>query len=214
MIDRLAAMRRSYERGGLDEGELAPTWLGQFERWLADAVDAGIAEPNAMVLATADRAGAPSARTVLLKGLDERGFVIYTNLGSRKGAEAAANPQAALTFPWIDVQRQVCVTGRLEPVAEAEADAYFASRPHGSQLGAHASLQSSVVGSRTELERRLSESATRWPAGTTVPRPGHWGGLRLVPHAVEFWQGRPNRMHDRLRYHAAGSDWVVERLAP
>ena len=151
MSDHLAAMRRSYELGGLDEADVAATWIEQMERWLAEAVAAGITEPNAMVLATAGADGAPSARTVLLKGLDARGFVLYTNLGSRKATQAAANPRAALTFPWIDLQRQVGVTGRVERVDEAEADAYFASRPRGSQLGAHASPQSSVVAHRAEL---------------------------------------------------------------
>lgn len=214
MNERLADMRSSYERGGLDEAALAATWLEQFERWLAEAVAAGITEPNAMVLATADPDAAPSARTVLLKAVDARGFVLYTNLGSRKGAQATANPHAALTFGWIELQRQVCVTGRVERVADAEADAYFASRPHGSQLGAHASPQSSVVGGRAELEQRLGELAARWPEGTAVPRPAHWGGLRVVPDGVEFWQGRPNRLHDRLRFRAVGAGWVVERLAP
>lgn len=213
-MSRLADMRRSYELGGLDEAELAPTWLAQFERWLADAVAAQVAEPNAMVLATADASGAPSARTVLLKGVDERGFVLYTNLGSRKGAQAAANPQAALTFPWIALQRQICVTGRVEAVDAAEADAYFASRPHGSQLTAHASPQSSAVASRVLLEAREAELAQRWPEGTAVPRPAHWSGLRVVPDGVEFWQGRPNRLHDRLRFRQADGGWIVERLAP
>jgi pyridoxamine 5'-phosphate oxidase len=212
--DHLADMRRSYELGGLAEADLAPTWLAQFERWLAEAVGAGITEPNAMVLATADADGAPSARTVLLKGVDARGFVLYTNLGSRKGTQAAANPRAALTFPWIDLQRQVGVTGRVEPVSDVEADAYFASRPHGSRLGAHASPQSSVVPARSTLEERLAALEARWPEGTDVPRPVHWGGLRVVPDAVEFWQGRPNRLHDRLRFRADGAGWVVERLAP
>ncbi len=213
-MSRLADMRRSYELGGLDEAELAPTWLAQFERWLADAVAAQVAEPNAMVLATADASGAPSARTVLLKGVDERGFVLYTNLGSRKGAQAAANPQAALTFPWIALQRQICVTGRVEAVDAAEADAYFASRPHGSQLTAHASPQSSAVASRVLLEAREAELAQRWPEGTAVPRPAHWSGLRVVPDGVEFWQGRPNRLHDRLRFRQVDGGWIVERLAP
>jgi len=214
MTDGLAAMRGAYERGGLAEADLAATWLEQFERWLADAVAAGVTEPNAMVLATADGDGAPSTRTVLLKGVDVRGFVLYTNLGSRKGAEATANPRGALTFGWVDLQRQVCVTGRVERVADAEADAYFASRPRGSQLGAHASSQSSVVASRAELERRLEELGRRWPEGAAVPRPPHWGGLRVVPDGVEFWHGRRNRLHDRLRYRAVGGGWVVERLAP
>ncbi len=214
MNEHLADMRRSYEQGGLDETDLAATWLDQFRRWLEDAVGSGITEPNAMVLATADADGAPSSRTVLLKAVDERGLVLYTNLRSRKGQQAAANPRAALTFPWIDLQRQVGVSGRLEPVADAEADAYFASRPHGSQLGAHASPQSSVVGGRDELERHMAAVEARWPAGAEVPRPEHWGGLRLVPEQVEFWQGRPNRLHDRLRFRREGEGWVVERLAP
>ena len=207
-------MRRAYELGGLDEADLAATWLEQFKRWFADAVEAGIAEPSAMVLATADGDGAPSTRTVLLKGVDARGFVLYTNLNSRKGAEAMANPRGALTFPWIALQRQVCVTGRVERVAGEEADAYFASRPHGSQLSAHASPQSAAVASRAELVRRFEELGERWPEGTEVPRPEHWGGLRVVPDGVELWQGRPDRLHDRLRFRAVGSGWVVERLAP
>lgn len=213
-MTRLADMRRSYELAGLDEGELAATWLQQFERWLADAVAAGLTEPNAMVLATADALGAPSARTVLLKAVDTRGFVLYTNFGSGKGTEARENPQAALTFPWIELQRQVCVTGRIEPVAREEADAYFASRPRGSQLGAHASPQSSVIDGRQPLERRLAELEATWADATSVPRPPHWGGLRVVPAAVEFWQGRPNRLHDRLRFRSADAGWLVERLAP
>lgn len=214
MSDRLAAMRRSYELGGIDEGDVAATWLEQFERWLAEAVAAGITEPNAMVFSTADADGAPSSRTVLLKGLDARGFVLYTNLGSRKATQAAANPRASLTFGWIDLQRQVGVTGGVENVSDPEADAYFASRPRGSQLGAHASPQSSVVADRAELEARERSVAERFPDGTAVPRPQGWGGLRVVPDAVEFWQGRPNRLHDRLRFRADADAWVLERLAP
>ncbi len=214
MTDPLAGRGRGYELGGLDEADLAATWLEQFERWLAEAVTAGLTEPNAMVFATADGGGAPSTRTVLLKGVDVRGYVLYTNLGSRKAAEATANPRGALTFAWIALQRQVCVTGRVERVTDAETDAYFASRPRGSQLGAHASPQSSVVGSRAELERRFEELGRRWPEGTAVPRPAHWSGLRVVPDGVEFWQGRRDRLHDRLRYRAVEDGWVVERLAP
>jgi pyridoxamine 5'-phosphate oxidase len=214
MIDHFAGTGRSYDLGGLDEADLAATWPEQFERWMADVVAAGIAEPSAMVLATADGNGAPSTRTVLLKGVDARGFALYTNLDSRKGIEATANPRGALTFMWIALQRQVCATGRVERVADSEADAYFASRPRGSQLGAHASPQSAVVGSRAELEQRLQELGRRWPEGAAVPRPAHWGGLRVVPDGVEFWQGRRDRLHDRLRYRASGDGWIVERLAP
>ncbi|XAY05694.1 Pyridoxine/pyridoxamine 5'-phosphate oxidase [Paraconexibacter sp. AEG42_29] len=207
-------MRRTYERGGLDEADLAGGWLPQLERWLADAVAAGVTEPNAMVLATADAAGAPSARTVLLKGLDDRGLVLYTNLGSRKGREVAANPAVSLVFPWVDLQRQVVVCGTAVPVDAAESDAYFASRPHGSQLGAAVSPQSTVIAARDVLTAARAELERAHPAGTPVPRPDHWGGLRVRPSSVEFWQGRPDRLHDRLRFRADGGAWVVERLAP
>jgi pyridoxamine 5'-phosphate oxidase len=212
-VDDLAAMRRSYELGGLSEDDLAPTWLAQAERWIADAVAAGVTEPNAMVVATADEHGRPSARTVLLKGLDERGFVFYTNFGSRKGRELAANPQASLVFPWIALQRQLLAAGPVERVADDEADAYFASRPVGSRLGAHASPQSRPVGSRAELERARDEAAARF--GDDPPRPEGWGGFRLVPDRVEVWQGRPDRLHDRFQWtRSADGSWLVERLAP
>ena len=208
-------MRRDYRGAALDEHKLAATWLEQFTGWLAEAVAAGEIEANAMVFGTADAAGRPSARTVLLKGVDERGFVLYTNLGSRKGREAAANPHASLVFPWLAVQRQVVVAGAVERVEDAQADAYFASRPHGSRLSALASPQSEVVAARDELEAVLAALAERYPEGIEVPRPPHWGGLRVVPETVEFWQGRPDRLHDRLRYRRdAQRGWVVERLAP
>lgn len=213
--DRLADMRRAYDPGELDESALAGGWLALFERWLGDAVEAGLAEPNAMVLATAGSDGVPSARTVLLKGLDADGFVLFTNRHSRKGAEIAADARAALLFPWHAMQRQVEVAGRVEPISEDESDAYFASRPRGSQLSAAASPQSSVIAGRAVLERAQEELAARFPDGTPVPRPAHWGGLRVVPVRVEFWQGRPDRLHDRLRCRQSDDGgWVVERLAP
>lgn len=212
--DQLAAMREAYEHAGLDETDLAADWLTQFRQWLDDAITAGLSEPNAMIVATASRGAVPSARTVLLKGLNERGFVFFTHYTSRKGRQALANPVASLVFPWHPIQRQVLVTGAVERVTDAESDAYFASRPYGSQLGAAASPQSTVIGSRAELEAARDALAARYPEGTPVPRPPNWGGLRVVPETVEFWQGRPDRLHDRLRYRRDGDTWVVERLAP
>jgi pyridoxamine 5'-phosphate oxidase len=213
-VRRLTDMRGLYVADALDERELAPTWLQQFERWLDDAVDAPLPEPNAMTVATATADGRPSARTVLLKVVDERGFVFYTNLDSRKGREAAENPAAALVFAWLPLHRQVIVAGRIEPVDEPEADAYFASRPRGSQLGALASPQSQPIASRDVLDHSRAQLERRYPPGTPVPRPRNWGGLRVVPDSVEFWQGRPDRLHDRLRFHRAQDGWTVERLAP
>ena len=210
----LAAMRRDYASPPMRKADLAPTWLGQFERWLADAVGR-VAEPNAMIVATATPDGRPSARTILLKAVDERGFVFFTNLRSRKGRELAGNPRAALLFPWLDVRRQVTVEGTVEPVAEPESDEYFAGRPRGAQLGATASPQSQVIESREELERLRERAEAEHPEGEPVARPAHWGGLRVTPEVVEFWQGRADRLHDRLRYRRAeDGDWVVERLAP
>ncbi|MFF4651722.1 pyridoxamine 5'-phosphate oxidase [Streptomyces sp. NPDC001380] len=210
-------MRRQYSAAGLAEHELAHDPVTQFGRWFAEAGAAGIHEPNAMVLSTADAAGRPSSRTVLLKGYDARGFVFFTNYGSRKAAELDANPHASLLFPWHPVARQVIVTGSVERVGRDETAAYFRTRPHGSQLGAWASEQSRTVASRQELEERYAELAARYPEGEGVPVPPFWGGFRLHPETVEFWQGRLNRLHDRLRYRAdpeAPTGWTVERLCP
>lgn len=210
----VAALRRSYSGAGLDVGDLDATWSGQLTRWVGEAVTAGLTEPNAMVLATADSLGRPSARTVLLKGVDERGLVLFTHYTSRKGVEALAAGHAAVVLPMIDLERQVTARGRVEKVSAAETEVYFHSRPHGSQLGAWASPQSEVVASRAVLDDARAALEERYPPGTAVPVPPHWGGLRLVPSEVEFWQGRPDRMHDRLRFRDDGGRWVVERLAP
>jgi pyridoxamine 5'-phosphate oxidase len=196
----------------LTEADLAEDWPTQFGRWLADAMDAGLPEPNAMVLSTADRAGRPSARSVLLKGYDVRGFVFFTNYTSRKGTELTANPYASLVFPWYALHRQVLVTGPVERTSRAETEDYFAIRPHGAQLGAWASAQSQPLPDRAALEQAWEAAARRFPG--EVPAPPHWGGYRLAPTSVEFWQGRISRLHDRLRYRLAGDTWVIERLSP
>ncbi len=209
-----ADMRRDYtERGPLLEGDLAAGWPAQFAAWFAEAAAYGLPEPNAMIVATADRDGHPSARTVLLKGYDERGFVFYTNYLSRKGRELQANPYASLVFPWFPMQRQVLVAGAVERVSRAETEAYFATRPRGSQLGAWASPQSEVVPDRAAVEAGLAAATERFGDGP-IPAPPHWGGLRVIPETVEFWQGRSSRLHDRLRYRATHPGWVIERLAP
>ncbi|MET7640428.1 pyridoxamine 5'-phosphate oxidase [Streptomyces sp. NPDC005438] len=207
-------MRAHYRAEGLAEADLAPDPYRQFRRWFDQATASGLHEPNAMVLSTADAGGRPSSRTVLLKRFDERGFVFFTNHGSRKGREIAANPRVSLLFPWHGVARQVIVGGSAEHLGRDETVAYFRTRPHGSQLGAWASEQSSQVSSREELDRLYRELADRYPEGEDVPAPPEWGGYRVVPETVEFWQGRENRLHDRLRYVDVDGAWTVERLCP
>lgn len=211
-----AAMRNEYaEEKGLSSADLAADWYTQFDRWFVDAVVRGLPEPNAMVVGTADATGRPSGRTVLLKGYDEDGFVFFTNYTSRKGTETAANPYASLVFPWFPIHRQVTVTGRVVRVDRAETEAYFASRPRGSQLGAWASAQSQVIPDRGVLEESHRQVTARFADVDPIPAPPHWGGLRVLPDTVEFWQGRASRLHDRFRYRRTEPDaWTVERLAP
>ena len=199
---------------GLDESVLPADPLALVSDWLATAVAAGVPEPNAMVLSTVTGEGRPRARSVLLKELGPDGFVFYTNRTSAKGQDLAANPWACLLFPWFALQRQVIIQGPVSPLSTGDSEPYFHSRARGSQLGAWASRQSSVIGSRAELDDRYARLAERWPDGTQVPMPSFWGGYRLRPGTIEFWQGRANRMHDRLRYRREGARWVIERLAP
>ena len=215
--DALAALRREYGIGTLREQDAAPAPHLQFASWLADAVRAALPEPNAMVVSTTDRDGQPSSRSVLLKAFDETGFIFYTNLHSRKGRELSENPRCSLLFPWYTLHRQVVVCGsatRLSREVDAE---YFATRPRGSQIGAWASEQSSVIPDREFLEKRAAEREAQWPAGTEVPLPDFWGGFLVRPESVEFWQGRLDRLHDRLRYRrddGVAGGWVLERLSP
>ncbi|MBV9790549.1 MAG: pyridoxamine 5'-phosphate oxidase [Chloroflexi bacterium] len=210
----IADLRREYTQHGLSETEVAADPFAQFRVWFDHALAAQLPEPNAMTLATATPDGKPSARVVLLKGFDQRGFVFYTNYHSRKGGEIEASGWAALVFFWPDLERQVRVEGRVERVSPQESDDYFASRPAGSRLGAWASPQSQVISGRDVIEQRLSALTTQY-ADQDVPRPPHWGGYRVVPGTIEFWQGRPNRLHDRLRYRLSDDQrWTVERLAP
>ncbi|MDO9377702.1 MAG: pyridoxamine 5'-phosphate oxidase [Nocardioidaceae bacterium] len=210
--DELAGLREEYAATGLTEADAGDDPVALFGRWLDEVVGSGMHEPNAMALATVDAGGDPAVRIVLLKGFDARGAVFYTNGDSAKGHDLAAHPRASLAMLWHPLQRQVRITGRVEPVAASESDAYFASRPHGSQVGAAASPQSQVVADRDELDRRYAEVEAAHP--DDVPRPPHWGGYRVALEVVEFWHGRQGRMHDRLRFTASGDTWTRERLAP
>ncbi|MDE3083586.1 MAG: pyridoxamine 5'-phosphate oxidase [Verrucomicrobiota bacterium] len=209
-----ADFRHDYSLAGLTEKDLARDPFRQFEKWFQEAEAAKIPEPNAMVLATAGRDGRPSARTMLLKSFDGRGFVFYSNFESRKGRELEANPRASLLFPWIALERQVIIEGPVARAAPEEAEAYFHSRPRLSQLAAWASAQSTIISERAILDEAMKALEKKY-AGAEVPLPPHWGGFRLAPETVEFWQGRRNRLHDRLRYRRGKTgDWTVERLAP
>ncbi len=210
----LADLRKNYSLGSLDAADVDADPIRQFQTWLNQALDAQLPEPNAMTVATVDAAGRPAARVLLIKGVDERGFVFFTNYESRKGRELDANPHAALLFHWIELERQVRIEGRVEKTSDAESDAYYHSRPLGSRIGAWASEQSAVIDSRAQLEAREREISAQY--GDAPPRPPHWGGYRLVPDAIEFWQGRPSRLHDRIRYtrDSVQAPWRIERLAP
>jgi len=209
----LSDFRKEYAAHGVDRHELLPDPLAQFKVWFEQAKSAGVVEPNAMVVSTAGLDGFPSSRTVLLKSADERGFAFFTNYRSKKGAEIAGNPRATLLFPWYGLERQVHITGSLTKTSEQESEAYFARRPYGSQLGALVSDQSEVIPDRQVLEAKLQELKGRYPEGK-VPKPLHWGGYRLEAKSFEFWQGRTNRLHDRLLYSWVGGAWKIERLSP
>lgn len=210
----LGALRREYGDKGLDVPDLAPDPIAMFREWLDDTVQSGLHEPNAMVVTTVSAQARPSSRMVLLKAVDEGGFVFYTNYESRKGREIAANPAVSLLFPWHDLQRQVRVEGTASRVSAAETEAYFSSRPRGSRLGAWASPQSREVASRGELDELYEQVEKRFADVDPMPLPPYWGGYRVLPDMVEFWQGRKGRMHDRLLYRRDGQGWSTTRLAP
>jgi pyridoxamine 5'-phosphate oxidase len=215
MEPRATHARKEYEQATLDETTVARDPIRQFATWYDEAVAAGVPEPEAMTLATATPAGRPSARVVLLRGFDARGFCFYTNYGSHKGRELTANPHAALTFHWPDLERQIRIEGRVERTTAAESDEYFRTRPSTSRIGAWSSPQSEVISDRGSLEALFARFRADHPDDSAIPRPPNWGGFRVVPERIEFWQGRPSRLHDRLRFRRdADGAWILERLAP
>jgi pyridoxamine 5'-phosphate oxidase len=205
--------RREYQRARLDESTVSEDPFTEFTQWLEEAVKAQVVEPDAMTLATASPDGAPSARMVLLRGFDERGFVFFTDYRSQKGLELERNPRAALVFHWPELERQVRITGPVSPTGREESEAYFRTRPRGSRIGAWSSHQSQVISGREPLEERVRELESKYP-GEEIPLPPYWGGFRLSPTAIEFWQGRMSRLHDRIRYARDGERWRIERLSP
>lgn len=209
----IADLRKEYTLNGLDVTDVDPNPITQFRQWFDAALQADIPEPNAMHLATVSAEGRPSGRIVLVKGVDERGFAFYTNYESQKGRELINHPMASLTFFYPELERQIRIEGRVEKVSPEESDQYFNSRPRGSQLGAWVSPQSEIIANRAELENRQQELEKQF-AEQSVPRPPHWGGFRVVPDRMEFWQGRPSRLHDRIRYRLLAGGWIIERVAP
>jgi pyridoxamine 5'-phosphate oxidase len=213
MPTSVADLRREYARARLDEANVSPDPITEFARWFEEAVKAEVQEPNAMTLASVGPEGAPSARIVLLKGFDERGFVFFTDYRSQKGTELEQNPRAALVFYWPELERQIRITGTTSPIGREESEAYFRTRPRGSRISAWVSYQSQVIANRRLLEDRIPELERKYP-GEDVPLPPYWGGIRLAPLTVEFWQGRTSRLHDRIRYTRSGERWLIERLSP
>ncbi|MEI6409299.1 MAG: pyridoxamine 5'-phosphate oxidase [Bacteroidota bacterium] len=210
----VSALRRNYALESLSESDVQPDPMAQFNKWFQEALNSSLPEPNAMTLATADKQGRPSARTVLLKAYDHAGFVFYTNYESKKGAELAENPFAALLFTWLELERQIRIEGAVTRVTETESTTYFQSRPKGSQIGAWASPQSRVIPGREVLEQNMEALRAQYADVEILPKPAHWGGYVVQPEMIEFWQGRESRLHDRIRYRLENGVWTIERLAP